>query len=153
MEPMKAMKAMKPTKATRTGIAILSLSLVLSGCGTIMHPERKGQVSGRIDPGVAVLDGIGLLFFFVPGVIAFAVDFNNGTIYLPGGRGADAGQSDNSRQISFEGRPSRDELEQLLQEQAGIQVELDQALVLTPDQYLALHTQDNDGLQGTSIIL
>ncbi len=56
----------------------------LAGCGTIIHPERKGQKDGRIDPGIAVLDGIGLLFFIIPGVIAFAVDFSNGTIYLPG---------------------------------------------------------------------
>ena len=52
-------------------------------CGTIFYPERKGQKSGRIDPTIAILDGIGLLFFLVPGVIAFAVDFSNGTIYLP----------------------------------------------------------------------
>lgn len=131
----------------------MTVSLVLSGCGTIMHPERKGQVSGRIDPAIAVLDGIGLLFFFVPGVIAFAVDFSNGTIYLPGGRSADAGSLDESRQISFEGRPDRDQLEQLLQEQAGIEVELDQALVLTPDQYLALHTQGTRPDKGASLIL
>ncbi len=36
--------------------------------------------------GVAVLDGIGLLFFLIPGIIAFAVDFHEGTIYLPAGR-------------------------------------------------------------------
>lgn len=53
------------------------------GCGTILYPERKGQSAGRIDWGVAALDAVGLLFFLVPGVIAFAVDFNNGTIYLP----------------------------------------------------------------------
>jgi len=34
---------------------------------------------------VVALDAIGLLFFFVPGVIAFAVDFVTGAIYLPGG--------------------------------------------------------------------
>src|SRR6185295_15638682 len=56
-----------------------------TGCGTILHPERKGQSAGRIDAGIAVLDGLGLLLFLVPGIIAFAVDFNNGTIYLPGG--------------------------------------------------------------------
>ncbi len=140
-------------KGTKTGIVILSLSLVLSGCGTIMHPERKGQVSGRIDPGVAVLDGIGLLFFFVPGVIAFAVDFSNGTIYLPGGRRADAGSLDESRQISFEGRPDRDQLEQLLQEQAGIEVDLAQAQVLTPDQYLALQTNGSNADGATPLIL
>jgi len=53
------------------------------GCGTILHPERKGQPAGPLDTSVVLLDAIGLLFFFVPGVIAFAVDFNNGTIYLP----------------------------------------------------------------------
>ena len=55
-------------------------------CGTILHPERKGQKAGQIDPAIAVFDAIGLLFFLIPGVIAFAVDFNNGTIYLPGGK-------------------------------------------------------------------
>ena len=61
------------------------LILNLTACGTILHPERKGQTSGRLDAGVVLLDAVGLLFFFVPGVIAFAVDFSNGTIYLPDG--------------------------------------------------------------------
>ena len=52
-------------------------------CGTILYPERIGQRGGRIDPAIFILDGIGLLFFFIPGVVAFAVDFSNGTIYLP----------------------------------------------------------------------
>ncbi|WP_107852986.1 hypothetical protein [Oceanimonas marisflavi] len=58
----------------------------LAACGTVFYPERKGQRSGRIDPVVAIANGVGLLIFLVPGVIAFAVDFSNGTIYLPGGR-------------------------------------------------------------------
>lgn len=63
---------------------VLAIFLVqLAGCGTIFWPERKGQPSGRLDPKVVTLDAIGLLLFFIPGVIAFAVDFNNGTIYLP----------------------------------------------------------------------
>lgn len=53
------------------------------GCGTILHPERKGQPAGDLDWSVVALDGVGLLLFLVPGVIAFAVDFNNGSIYLP----------------------------------------------------------------------
>lgn len=61
------------------------LILNLTACGTILHPERKGQSSGRLDAGIVLLDAVGLLFFFVPGVIAFAVDFSNGTIYLPDG--------------------------------------------------------------------
>ena len=60
------------------------LIVQLAGCGTLMYPERKGQRGGRIDAGVAILDGLGLLLFIIPGVIAYAVDFSNGTIYLPG---------------------------------------------------------------------
>ncbi|WP_417387478.1 hypothetical protein [Gimesia sp.] len=48
-----------------------------------MYPERRGQPAGDLDWRVVGLNSIGLLFFFVPGVIAFAVDFINGTIYLP----------------------------------------------------------------------
>ena len=65
------------------------LTSQLAGCGTVFYPERKGQQSGSIDPVVAIADGIGLLFFILPGVIAFAVDFNNGSIYLPGGKRAE----------------------------------------------------------------
>lgn len=67
---------------------VFALLFQLVGCGTILHPERKGQISGQIDPKIAIFDALGLLFFFIPGVIAFAVDFSNGTIYLPGGRRA-----------------------------------------------------------------
>ncbi len=44
-----------------------------------------------MDIGVVLLDGIGLLFFIIPGVIAYAVDFSNGTIYLPGTKTTKAG--------------------------------------------------------------
>ena len=53
------------------------------GCGTVLHPERRGQAAGPLDWKIVALDAVGLLFFFVPGVVAFAVDFSNGTIYLP----------------------------------------------------------------------
>lgn len=59
------------------------VSLAAAGCGTILHPERRGQPAGRLDWGIVALDALGLLLFFIPGVIAFAVDFSNGTIYLP----------------------------------------------------------------------
>jgi len=73
------------------GIIVFAVSLQLASCGTIMHPERKGQRDGRLDIGVVILDGIGLLFFIIPGVIAYAVDFSNGTIYLPGTKTAKTG--------------------------------------------------------------
>ena len=65
----------------------LLVSLVLifgaNSCGTILYPERRGQTTGKIDVGVVLLDGLGLLLFVVPGVIAFVVDFSTGAIYLP----------------------------------------------------------------------
>ncbi len=54
-----------------------------SGCGTVLHPERRGQDAGPLDWKIVALDALGLVLFFVPGVVAFAVDFSNGTIYLP----------------------------------------------------------------------
>jgi hypothetical protein len=57
------------------------------GCGTIMYPERRGQPAGHLDWGVVAMDALALLFFFIPGVIAFAVDFSTGAIYLPSGYG------------------------------------------------------------------
>ncbi|UZP68088.1 hypothetical protein N1030_03675 [Desulfovibrio mangrovi] len=72
-------------------VVCLAMVVQLTACGMILYPERKGQRAGRIDPGVAILDGIGLFFFIIPGVIAFAVDFGTGAIYLPGTRSADAG--------------------------------------------------------------
>ena len=46
-------------------IALLLASLLtsLTGCGTLLHPERKGQIGGSIDPGIVILDSVGLLFF------------------------------------------------------------------------------------------
>jgi hypothetical protein len=64
-------------------LMVLIIMLWTTSCGTIIYPERRGQSAGKVDVGVAVLDGIGLLVFFVPGVIAFAVDFATGAIYLP----------------------------------------------------------------------
>lgn len=102
-------------------VAGASLVAAALGCGTIFYPERRGQRGGRVDAGVAVLDGIGLLFFLIPGVIAFAVDFGDGAIYLPEGRGrADV------RTIRFD--PSGSEkatVERILRERTGYPVRLD----------------------------
>lgn len=66
-------------------LLITTFLIETTACGTIFRPERKGQKDGDIDLQIALLDGIGLLFFIVPGVIAYAVDFADGTIYLPRG--------------------------------------------------------------------
>jgi hypothetical protein len=62
------------------------LALQSLSCGTLLYPERRGQPPGPLDVGVVALDAVGLLLFFVPGIVAFAVDFATGTIYLPPGQ-------------------------------------------------------------------
>ncbi len=68
------------------GVLAASLVIQLSACGTLFYPDRRGQIDGRIDPAVAVLNAVGLLFYVIPGLIAFAIDFATGAIYLPNGQ-------------------------------------------------------------------
>lgn len=70
-------------KVRIAGTLTIGLAFFLASCGTLLYPERRGQPAGRLDVGVVALDGVGLLLFLVPGVIAFAVDFSTGAIYLP----------------------------------------------------------------------
>ena len=72
-----------PRRIFLARVAASTLGVSCLGCGTLLHPERKGQTGGQIDWRIAALDGAGMLLFFVPGVIAFAVDFYHGTIFLP----------------------------------------------------------------------
>lgn len=107
-------------------ISLIIISVFVAnstGCGTILHPERKGQVDGRIDPSIAVLDGIGLLFFLIPGVIAFAVDFSNGTIYLPGTQGS-LDMESGVREIHFEGKLDIQKLQDILERETGKEVKV-----------------------------
>ena len=66
---------------------LLAISLVTSlcfyGCGTILKEEQINQPhSGKLDWKIVLLDGIGLIFFIVPGVVSYAVDYSNGTLFL-----------------------------------------------------------------------
>ncbi len=98
----------------------------LAGCGTLMYPERRGQRAGRIDVGVAVLDGIGLLFFLIPGVIAYAVDFSNGTIYLPNTSRGSLDLKD-IKQVKFDPKHSTNAtIEKIIKEETGHTVKLNQ---------------------------
>jgi len=79
-----------PASTARRRLAATSLVVFTlgstTGCGTLLFPERQHEDhSGDLDPNVLVLDGIGLLFFVVPGLVAFVVDFSTGAIYLPVG--------------------------------------------------------------------
>jgi len=64
-------------------IILAAFAVCLTSCGTILYPDRRGQKAGQLDGTVILLDGIGCLFFVLPGVAAFIVDFATGAIYLP----------------------------------------------------------------------
>ena len=131
----------------------------LVGCGTIMYPERKGQKSGKIDAGVAVLDGIGLLFFLIPGVIAYAVDFSNGTIYLPGTSRSSLDIKQNIREVKFDPKhTSIAGIEKIVKNETGYDVKLYQSKMQivklkSSDDILAHFTQALPGMQDARIVL
>ncbi|WP_075881318.1 hypothetical protein [Vreelandella massiliensis] len=109
-------------------VAVVATFVVtLSGCGTLLYPERKGQIGGNVDPVVAIANGVGLLFFIVPGVIAYAVDFSNGTIYLPS---RDSASLDVER---LEDVNDMAELETLLSQKAGQPIRLDSELLMVEE--------------------
>jgi hypothetical protein len=116
------------------------LAFSLASCGTLLYPERRGQPAGRLDIGVVALDGIGLLLFLVPGVIAFAVDFATGAIYLPPGCAAlDPSSAKDLRQVRLDPRdltPWR--IEEAVRDQTG------QAVSLRPGTYRAMPLPDLD---------
>lgn len=68
---------------TASLLALIPLAAT-PACGTLFYPERQdATMSGRVDPNILILDGIGLLFFVIPGLVAFGIDFATGAIYLP----------------------------------------------------------------------
>ena len=65
-------------------VLILAIMMQVTSCGTLLYPERRGRKSGQCcDPAVVIMDGIGVFFFIIPGLMAFVVDFYTGAIYLP----------------------------------------------------------------------
>jgi hypothetical protein len=99
----------------------------VTGCGTLIYPERRGQSSGRIDPAIAILDGIGVLFFIIPGLIAFAIDFSTGAIYLPS-ESSSAASEDRGQLVVVYANPdrlNRQNIEEIIAEATGHSISLD----------------------------
>ncbi|OLO05606.1 MULTISPECIES: hypothetical protein [Salinicola] len=127
-------------KRLTAGTIVAGMVLSLTGCGTLFYPERKGQLQGRIDPGVAIADGLGLLLFIVPGVIAYAVDFSNNTIYLPGSHDASIDR------VHYDGQLSDHRLASLIETRTGRDVDAGLPIVervATLDQALSKLEFDN----------
>ena len=107
------------------GALAVSLMTQLSACGTIFYPERRGQVSGQIDPAIAIMDAIGLLFYIIPGLLAFAVDFITGAIYLPGGKQAQVDPKLLQKAVKPDGSIDKLRLKAIIEEQTGQQLPLE----------------------------
>ena len=110
---------------------LLSTTLItqLSACGTVFYPERRGQIGGEIDPGVAILNGIGLLFYVIPGLIAFAVDFTTGAIYFPDERYTLTPER-LGEAIDAEGEVDPLKLKAIQQQDLNVELPLEQAMLM-----------------------
>lgn len=107
-------------------------SFVASGCGTLLYPERIGQPrTGPVDWGVVGMDCIGLLFFFVPGVIAFAVDIYNGTLFHTAEYAPATGETLFSRVDLLRRRPPLNVIAVAVSNATGRRVTLEQGTFLT----------------------
>lgn len=103
----------------RSFVALLTATLLAQlGCGTLLYPERHGLRGGRIDPAVLVLDGALLFVFLIPGIVAYAIDFHTGAIYLPSGRKVSVIQADPDALDATH-------IERLLREHTGVPIRLD----------------------------
>jgi len=107
------------------GILAAALLTQLSACGTLFYPERRGQIEGRIDPLVAGLNAIGILFYVLPGLIAFGVDFATGAIYLPDGQTAQVDPLDLKHVVDADGNVDPHKLKALIEVQTGHSLPLD----------------------------
>ena len=101
------------------GVVVATLLTQLTACGSIFFPDRRGQIDGKIDPVVVVLDGIGLLFYVIPGLIAFGVDFATGAIYLPPGKTAQIAPEKLHEAIGADGKVDNSKLQAILESELG----------------------------------
>ncbi|MNY56911.1 hypothetical protein D3C86_1930400 [compost metagenome] len=97
----------------------------MTACGSIFYPDRRGQIDGKIDPAIAVLDAVGLLFYIVPGLIAFAVDFATGAIYFAPGETAQVAPEKLQEAIGADGKVDNLKLQTILERETGRSLPLD----------------------------
>lgn len=107
------------------GLLVATLTTQLTACGTLFFPDRRGQIEGRIDPAVAAMNAIGVLFYVLPGLIAFAIDFATGAIYLPGGTTAQVNPEDLRNLVDADGQVDQARLKALILEQTGHNLPID----------------------------
>ena len=107
------------------GVLVATLLTQLSACGSIFYPDRRGQIDGKIDPAIAALDAVGLLFYIIPGLIAFAVDFATGAIYFEPGHTAQIDPAKLQQAIGPDGQVDNHKLQAILESELGKDFPLD----------------------------
>lgn len=107
------------------GVLVASLLTQISACGSIFYPDRRGQIEGKIDPAIAALDAVGLLFYIIPGLIAFAVDFATGAIYFEPGRSVHIEPAKLAPAINPDGTVNNQKLQAILESELGRSFALD----------------------------
>jgi len=91
----------------------------LTACGTLFYPDRRGQIEGKVDPVIVALDAVGILFYVIPGLIAFGIDFATGAIYLPGGSTAQVSPEKLNQAIGADGKVDNTRLQAILESELG----------------------------------
>jgi hypothetical protein len=68
--------------ALAASAVLATATLPTSGCGYVLHPERRGNHGGTIDGTTLVFDLLWLIPGIVPGVVFLIVDFSSGAMYV-----------------------------------------------------------------------
>ncbi|MGE8099304.1 polyribonucleotide nucleotidyltransferase [Pseudomonas fluorescens] len=107
------------------GVLVATLLTQVTACGSIFYPDRRGQIDGKIDPAIAALDAVGLLFYIIPGLIAFAIDFTTGAIYFEPGKTAQVAPEKLRQAIDADGKVDNHKLQAILESELGRSFPLD----------------------------
>ncbi|UXY53833.1 polyribonucleotide nucleotidyltransferase [Pseudomonas tohonis] len=107
------------------GAVAAALLTQLTACGTLFFPDRRGQIEGKIDPVVAALNAVGILFYVIPGLIAFGIDFATGAIYLPDNETAQVDPALLKNAIDADGKVDNARLKAIIERETGRNLPLD----------------------------
>ncbi|WP_109513974.1 polyribonucleotide nucleotidyltransferase [Pseudomonas ovata] len=107
------------------GVLAATLLTQLSACGSIFYPDRRGQIDGKVDPAIVVLDALGLLFYVIPGVIALGVDFATGAIYYAPNEQAQVDPVRLKPAVKADGSVDTQKLQVILEQELGRTFPLD----------------------------
>lgn len=126
----------------------------LSGCGTMLHSERLNQPHSRdLDWKIVALNGLGLIFFFIPGVIAFVVDFHTGAIYLPPDGYSNKQPPEATSVADADLPPEADPAEAAGEPPVDDRVALRKVAVVSDDLTIAAIERELTGVVGTPVML